>query len=163
MRINNISALVQIMAWRQPGDEPLSEPMIVSILTHICVTRPQWVKKPLLEPILTKTHDLGYLDLVCKTDGFVIWFLIVDVCPTDSRTTSGWWTLVQKTSVCCCQLNRTPSSSMSSRVQVSLQDFKLMWAQLSVKARLLANGRAAFNESKTFSQWEHSFQWKQNI
>ena len=39
--INNISALVQIMAWRRPGDKPLSEPMMVSLLTHICVTRPQ--------------------------------------------------------------------------------------------------------------------------
>ena len=36
-------ALVQIMAWRRPGDKPLSEPMMVSLLTHICVTRPQWV------------------------------------------------------------------------------------------------------------------------
>ena len=26
--INNISALVQIMAWRRPGDKPLSEPVI---------------------------------------------------------------------------------------------------------------------------------------
>ena len=43
--INNIPALVQIMAWRRPGDKPLSEPMMVSLLTHICVTRPQWVKK----------------------------------------------------------------------------------------------------------------------
>ena len=42
--INNIPALVQIMAWRRPGDKPLSEPMMVSLLTHICVTRPQWVK-----------------------------------------------------------------------------------------------------------------------
>ena len=41
--INNIPALVQIMAWRRPGDKPLSEPMRVSLLTHICVTRPQWV------------------------------------------------------------------------------------------------------------------------
>ena len=39
--INNIPALVQIMAWRRSGDKPLSEPMIVSLLTHICVTRPQ--------------------------------------------------------------------------------------------------------------------------
>ena len=38
--INNIQALVQIMAWRRPGDKPLSEPMIVSLLTHTCVTRP---------------------------------------------------------------------------------------------------------------------------
>ena len=43
-RINNIPSLVQIMAWRRPGDKPLSEPMMVSSLTHICVTRPQWVK-----------------------------------------------------------------------------------------------------------------------
>ena len=41
--INNVRALVQIMAWRRPGDKPLSEPMIVSLQTHICVTRPQWV------------------------------------------------------------------------------------------------------------------------
>ena len=38
--INNIPALVQIMAWRRPGDKPLSEPMVVSLLTHICATRP---------------------------------------------------------------------------------------------------------------------------
>ena len=42
--INNIPALVQIMAWRRSGDKPLSEPMMVSLPTHICVTRPQWVK-----------------------------------------------------------------------------------------------------------------------
>ena len=41
--INNIPALVQIMAWRRPGDKPLSEPMMVSLQTHICVTRSQWV------------------------------------------------------------------------------------------------------------------------
>ena len=42
-QINYIPVLVQIMAWRQPGDKPLSEPMMFSLLTHICVTRPQWV------------------------------------------------------------------------------------------------------------------------
>ena len=41
--INYIPALVQIMACRRPGDKPLSEPMMVSLLTHICVTRPQWI------------------------------------------------------------------------------------------------------------------------
>ena len=39
-RINHIPALVQIMAWRRPGDKPLSGPMMVSLLTHRCVTRP---------------------------------------------------------------------------------------------------------------------------
>ena len=36
--INNIPSLVHIMAWRRPGDKPLSKPMMVSLLTHICVT-----------------------------------------------------------------------------------------------------------------------------
>ena len=42
--INNIPTLVQIMAWHRPGDKPLSEPMVVSLLMHICITWPQWVK-----------------------------------------------------------------------------------------------------------------------
>ena len=45
VRINNIPALVQIMAWRRSGDKPLSGTMMVSLLTHMCVTRPQWVNK----------------------------------------------------------------------------------------------------------------------
>ena len=47
--INNIPALVQIMAWRRPGDKPLSERMMLCLLTHICITRPQWVN---IEPCL---------------------------------------------------------------------------------------------------------------
>ena len=43
-QINNIPALVQIMAWRWPGDKPLSEPMMVRLLTHKCVTQPQLEK-----------------------------------------------------------------------------------------------------------------------
>ena len=32
---NHIPALVQIMAWRRPGDKPLSEPMMVNLPTHM--------------------------------------------------------------------------------------------------------------------------------
>ena len=32
--LNNIPALVQIMAWRRPGDKPLSEPMMVAFTDH---------------------------------------------------------------------------------------------------------------------------------
>ena len=47
--IYNIPALGQIMAWRCPGNKPLSEPMMVNLKTHICVTRPQWVNCNLVE------------------------------------------------------------------------------------------------------------------
>ena len=40
--INNIPSLVHIMARRRPGDKPLSEPMVINLLTHICITWPQW-------------------------------------------------------------------------------------------------------------------------
>ena len=41
--INNIPALVQIMAWHRPGETSLRELIMVSLLMHIWVTRPQWV------------------------------------------------------------------------------------------------------------------------
>ena len=39
--VTNMAALPQIMGWRRSGDRPLSEQMMVSLLTFICVTR--WV------------------------------------------------------------------------------------------------------------------------
>ena len=69
------------MPWRWPCDKPLSEPMVVSLLTHICITRPQWVKtmvspcpisRPLSKP--TQIHYQlnsieGYLRQVCPKPG----------------------------------------------------------------------------------------------
>ena len=71
-QINNIPSLVQIMAWRRPGDKPLSEPMMVSLPTHICVTRPQWVNLLMNEKI---------------SDGsFVDWALIYYRASVDLKT-----------------------------------------------------------------------------
>ena len=44
-RINNIPGLVQIMDQRRPGDKPLSEPLMISSPTHICIPRPHWVNE----------------------------------------------------------------------------------------------------------------------
>ena len=38
--MNNIPSLFQIMAWRRPDGKPLSETMMASLPTHICITRP---------------------------------------------------------------------------------------------------------------------------
>ena len=45
VRINNIKILVQIKHCRRPDDKPLFEQMMVSFLTHICVSRTHWVKR----------------------------------------------------------------------------------------------------------------------
>ena len=63
--INKIPALFQIMAWRRPGDKPLSGPMMVRLPTHICVTRPQWVKE--------WTH-WGLVTHICVSDLCRPWF-----------------------------------------------------------------------------------------
>ena len=55
--INIIPALVQIIAWRHPGDKPLSELMIACLLTHICVTRPHWVRFLNIILLLRHTHE----------------------------------------------------------------------------------------------------------
>ena len=71
--INNIPTLVQVMAWRRPGDKPLSEPMMVRLLLHICITRPQWVKHAASEINANLSswiyhHDyLWLLATLCKT------------------------------------------------------------------------------------------------
>ena len=49
--INNIPALVLIMAWRRPGDKLLSELMLLRSLTHICVTRPRWVNSYIVKEL----------------------------------------------------------------------------------------------------------------
>ena len=48
----------KIMAWRRPGDKPLSEPMMVNLLTHKCVTRPQWVKCLFMGSVRQTQHSL---------------------------------------------------------------------------------------------------------
>ena len=59
-QINNIPEVVRIMAWRRPGDKPLSEPMMVNVLTHICVTRPQWVNPRLAQTPIGFQRALSY-------------------------------------------------------------------------------------------------------
>ena len=71
--INNIPALVQMMAWRRPGDNPLSEPMMVSLLTHICVTRPQWVKMWNISISNHKNHNQKWITYLSFCSASYVW------------------------------------------------------------------------------------------
>ena len=67
--IDNMRALVQIMAWRRTSDKPLSEAMKYVLLAHMCVTRPQWVK------IVMETANVIVLIVLLVTKqhkGFVV-------------------------------------------------------------------------------------------
>ena len=70
--IDNKMALVQVMAWHRPGEEPLSEPMMVRLLTEIWAMRPEWVnpqarqKKCLhrIEKLIVEVHYVACKELI---------------------------------------------------------------------------------------------------
>ena len=76
--INNNPALVQIMAWRRSGDKPLSEPMMVNLLMHICVTRPQWVNMCVL---LITIRGLSHYQFFMWNSNFMEIFISYDSNP----------------------------------------------------------------------------------
>ena len=78
----NIPALVQIMAWRRSGDKPLSEPMLVSLLTHICVTRPQWVKNLILSYVQEPISQMIQEYILCGMNNFLFDKVVMQSCPT---------------------------------------------------------------------------------
>ena len=67
--INNIQTMVQRMASHRPGNKSLSEPMIVNLLAHICVTRPQW------DPM--RNDSMGGQNKVNWES--IIWFLSIHI------------------------------------------------------------------------------------
>ena len=76
VRINNIPALVRIMARHRPGDKLLSEPMMGNSLTHIC-TRPQWVNSEITFPqrlLLWANMLFGMVELMIWPK--IIWIYI---------------------------------------------------------------------------------------
>ena len=66
--INNIPTLVQIMAWRQPGGKPLSEPMMVRLSAHIWVTLSQWGNRSDMDAIIP-----GYKILLNSIYRIICW------------------------------------------------------------------------------------------
>ena len=88
--IDNIPALFQIKAWCRPGDKPLSEAMMASLLTHICVARPQWVKSLAPERFKWNFWEVIF-KLILVIDG---WYISCEIEPrwvlldlTDDKST----------------------------------------------------------------------------
>ena len=84
---SNIPALFQIMAWRRPGATPSSEPMMMRLPTHVCVTRPQWDNQSMGYTVWVKVWDNTLCVICCWTDNvcdillvtiYSIYYTIVD-------------------------------------------------------------------------------------
>ena len=63
VQINNIPA----SAWFRPGNKLLSEPMMVSLLMHICVAWPQWVNSEWHKYVLVNKPSLVQVMACCLT------------------------------------------------------------------------------------------------
>ena len=55
-----LTIFLQIMALHRPGNKPLSEPMMVSLLMHIYITRPQWIKKNVVKYTICIDHPCSF-------------------------------------------------------------------------------------------------------
>ena len=78
------------MVWRRSGDKPLSEPMMVILLTHICVTRPQWVNCHRISLQGLHRHEL------CPKSSGTLLFLTSMNCITPAQIPPN-----------CCKLKQT--------------------------------------------------------
>ena len=76
-QINNIPALVPVMTWRWPGVKPLSQPMMVRLAMHICITLPQWVQHHIIN-----AHNTDKI------------FIILNQYPT--KILHLWWNNIRK-------------------------------------------------------------------
>ena len=54
------------MAWRRQGDKPLSKTVMVSLLTHLCVTRPQWFQQWVTDHLISISQVIEYIfEVIC--------------------------------------------------------------------------------------------------
>ena len=132
--INNSPALVQIMAWRRSGDKPLSEPMMVDLLTHICVTRPQWVN------FILSLGKCSYLPQVAFSFAFYSWWL------HQMETSSALLAL--------CAGNQPVTSEIPSQRPVT-RSFGVLFDLRLNKRLLCKQSRRRWFETTSRSLWRH--------
>ena len=122
-----VPALVQIITWRRAGDRPLSEPMMICLLTHICVTRPQWVKDCDVLQLLSSFNNTNittwqeyitlqwrHLSLICLRSS-VTWLLFQQLIEANNKyhRKSVLWTFIKSHRwLDCCVIK--PAKSVAS-------------------------------------------------
>ena len=118
--INNIPTLVPIMAWHRPGDKPLPEPMMVSLPTHICVARPEWIKKLMNEHLMdiNSCHYWKYIFSLRLQMIFKIYNITEKVCSNKNQVSYLWFNktidLLKSQNGCPRVLTLTRTSSLYS-------------------------------------------------
>ena len=148
--IDNIQALVQIMAWRRPGDKPLSEPMLIILLTHICVTRPQWVKYQIgecgygMELRLSLSYCISILCVIVLWD--IICYTLSQLLITRVQTGKAYMRKLSKNMVQLPNTKMRPTKVHLLRSQVPLR-LPSPARNTGQSIRLLPAGELIFSKS----------------
>ena len=131
VRISNIPALVQIMAWRRPGNKPLSESMMISLQIHICVTRPQWVKKISTDLRCGEEHHAVFLERSTSCSNLIS-------TPRIQQILKGMKETVMLKSSCCVFKFKDQSRYAPSQWQMSLHcnDWSLISKDISLASMM---------------------------
>ena len=146
--INNIPALVQIMAWCRSGDKPLSELMMVRLLKHICVIRPQWVK--MIRSCITSSHT-PTRPLVPWTGS--AWFQIM-ACRLYSAKP------LPKPMATNCQLDHKGTNFNDIWTEIHFFSFMKMYLEISsAKSRPLYGEMSQLSGKTTYHQWPLLLAW----
>ena len=101
--INNIPALVQMMAWRMVSAKPLLEPMLVRLLMHVCVTPPRWVKWN-----SDQNTQISFQNFVCKILGISSKSQLFSWCKTLCRSHLDWEFSANNTTSECITFDEIP-------------------------------------------------------
>ena len=126
------------MAWRRPGDKPLSEAVMVSLPTHLCVTRPQWVNglvppgnnllpEPMVTPIYVMicrhytTFYQYHFDLKCfsKIKSNILFLSLRVSCAFRFMLKYGTCLYKTQISPLVCKWHRTNSSHIEYSIFIS--------------------------------------------
>ena len=92
------------MAWHRPGNKPWSEPMMVSLLMHICITWPHRVNQTV--DLLSYNQMKLYTDIRRFWDPFHPWYLHLHntslILFSSKFSNSDHWQLFQWTQPLSC-------------------------------------------------------------
>ena len=157
VQVNNILAFVRIMAWRRIGGKPLSEAMMIILLAHLCVTRPQWVNQAIIfsnyQIITTRgpKHSDHQTDYHPNADTYLI-LVIILVCITDAGMGVNIYT---KSNIVYGM--QTPSFCLCRRDFMTWKHFPHFWPFVRGILKI-----TEFYQSRHWAVWTfttHTHQW----
>ena len=148
------------MAWRRPGDKPFSEPMMVNLLTHICLTRTQCCQSYLVFKkfyTLYKKQTDQKLNKTCQSAAIADATILVPCHEVKSLQLVSWWHHHMETfstSLALCEGNLPVTGGFPSQRPV-MWSFDVLFFDLHLNKQLSKQFKHWWFETPSHSLWRH--------